>query len=311
MISPLLWVLVSLPGYFPLHYLDFAKFPFILGGANPRWRGGFLPTEVLQNMFGFVNHFRHNHRPPRTASGERSTGSSTTRPQNGAAASGETEQTASQTSTSNANTTDDTNQQPQPPQSQPQPQQPNQNGLGIGISGGSGGASERFMEFDVPGFGRTFDPFLPCHSHHIHPILSRGGSIRHYANLRAGTTQASSSQAEQPNQETSQATGQQQPAGDQNQQTSRASQASAQEPNQNGPAEGTARAEFEGTFPVPDHGHIMGILNSILPMFSNVVFRRSNTTGSNTPPTESKLIFRLEFCSKNGPIQIVTFRFIF
>lgn len=157
------------------------------------------------------------------------------------------------------------------------------------------------MNLRSSGLSRTFDPFLPCHSHHIHSILSRAGGVRHIANLRSSSTQPSSGQSEQQPQASQGAS--QTSADSAQQQGATSQQAGSDAPSQaqtdaQGDSGGRRTAEFEGTFPVHDPRHVMNVLNSIFPVFSNVTIRRNNSTSNNSTSTESKPDFNYLWVKK-------------
>lgn len=128
---------------------------------------------------------------------------------------------------------------------------------------------------------RTFDPFLPCHSHHIHPALARASGLRNASAARNANAQSSSSnQSTQPSQA---------------QQSSSQTATSEQRQQNAEPTSEDQRAQGqEGTFNIPEMPRTLtNLFSNLFPGFNigNVLLRRGSTDANNTPNNERKKVF--------------------
>lgn len=123
--------------------------------------------------------------------------------------------------------------------------------------------------FKFEGLSRTFDPFLPCHSHHIHPVLrsnnARSSTARNSSTRASSSDQSAQSQTQQSTSQFSQ---------ESLTQESQTQEASVENESQ----QTTGRSETETGFSLPDMPrNVTQFFNSIFPGFNigNVMIRRS------------------------------------
>lgn len=132
---------------------------------------------------------------------------------------------------------------------------------------------------------RTFDPFLPCHSHHIHPVLSRATSSRNTSTANNTNNQNSSSnqssQSSQTQQNSSQTT------------TPEQDQPSSRENNAESAPDDPHAPGSDGSFNISDMPrNFTNLFSNLFPGFNigNVMLRRDSNDANNSQNECEKII---------------------
>lgn len=139
----------------------------------------------------------------------------------------------------------------------------------------------------LAGVSRTFDPFLPCHSHHIHPVVRNAGTRN--ATQTSGT-QASSNQAGQSTQ-TQSGTTQTAAAADEQSSSQQPQRSTTESQSAASDAAGQPaanRSEADGGISIPEvTRNVASFINNIFPGLNigNLMIRRG-TSEAPTPPPE-------------------------